>query len=110
MFGLGRKYGFFVMVLGAAILLAPVPAFADGAFGGLIASGREIFTGPVSYTHLDVYKRQARRTADAGSHRRFCRQRIERKRFSGIFINIYLSVFIFPPNAEMRADFIQQSA
>ena len=45
MFGLGRKYGFFVMVLGAAILLAPVPAFADGAFGGLIASGREIFTG-----------------------------------------------------------------
>ena len=31
MFGLGRKYGFFVMVLGAAILLAPVPAFADGA-------------------------------------------------------------------------------
>lgn len=45
MFGLGRKYGFFVMVLGAAILLAPVPAFADGAFGGLITSGREIFTG-----------------------------------------------------------------
>ena len=45
MFGLGRKYGFFVMVLGAAILLTPVPAFADGAFGGLIASGREIFTG-----------------------------------------------------------------
>lgn len=45
MFGLGRKYGFFVMVLGAAILLTPVPAFADGAFGGLIASGREYLQG-----------------------------------------------------------------
>ncbi len=44
MFGLGRKYGFFVMVLGAAILLTPVPAFA-GAFDGLKESGREIFEG-----------------------------------------------------------------
>ena len=41
MFGLGRKYGFFVMVLGAAILLAPVPAFADGAFGGGVFVQRE---------------------------------------------------------------------
>ena len=33
--------------------------FSDATYGGLQTSGGASFTSPVSYTHLDVYKRQA---------------------------------------------------
>ena len=47
-----------VIATGSSAAVPPIPGVKEGLASGFVMTNREILA-PVSYTHLDVYKRQA---------------------------------------------------
>ena len=63
-----QKYGMnFLNGLGTTLLLALISVSIGCVIGALVAIMRLSKSKAVSYTHLDVYKRQTRRTASSAS-------------------------------------------
>ena len=57
--------------VGAGVLLCFIPIVGEFVIPDLLAGSDSMMIGPVSYTHLDVYKRQSWRRP----HRSACRLR-----------------------------------